>query len=479
MRLKWRNSGFNDIIVTMTNWQPDLALRSGPRYRAIAEALADDVRAGTLPAGTRLPTHRDLAWRLRVTVGTVSRAYAEAERRGLISGEVGRGTFVRAVAPAAPALRFDADATERDFIDFRVNRPRTASEAPLMARALAELAADPALGKLLDYHPHAGRSADRVAGARWIARTSTLATAAEQVVVTSGGQHSMLATLAAVTEPGDCLAVEALTYPGIRAAANLLRLKLVPVALDEGGIVPDALDAACRGNRVRAAYLLATLHNPTTATMPLERRRAIAEIARAHDLMLIEDDLYGFLVREPLPPLAVFAPAHAFYITATSKSFVPGLRVGYAHCPEALVEQTATAVHASTYSAAPMMAAIATRWIEDGTGERLVAEKRAETAQRHQLVDRFFAAERLRRDPAASHLWLELPDEWRAEDFATAAERRGVAIAPAAAFSTSRQAPNAVRLCLGTPATATEVERGLTRLAALLQTRSDAYSSVV
>lgn len=463
----------------MTNWHPDIALRPGPRYRAIAEALGEDVRAGTLPAGTRLPTHRDLAWRLRVTVGTVSRAYAEAERRGLISGEVGRGTFVRGIAQAAPALRFHADAAKPDLIDFRVNRPRFASEAPLMARTLAELAADPALGALLDYHPHAGRLADRAAGARWIERMSTLAAAAEQVVVTSGGQHAMLATLAAITEPGDSLAVEALTYPGIRAAANLLRLKLVPVALDERGMVPEALDAVCRGNRVRAAYLLATLHNPTTATMPLERRRAIAEIARAHELMLIEDDLYGFLVSEPLPPLAALAPAHAFYITAASKSFVPGLRVGYAHCPPALVERVAAAVHASTYCAAPMMAAIATRWIEDGTAERLVTEKRAETARRQAIVDRLFAAERMRRDRAAPHLWLELPEEWRAEDFTAAAERRGIAIAPAAAFSTSRQAPNAVRLCIGTPPTAAETELGLTRLAALLDTRSDAYSSVV
>src|SRR5690348_232297 len=128
----------------MTSWQPDIGLRPGPRYRAIAEALAEDVRSGTLPAGTRLPTHRDLAWRLHVTVGTVSRAYAEAERRGLISGEVGRGTFVRAVAPAAPTLRFHADPAERNLVDFRVNRPRATSEAPLTARALAELAADPA-----------------------------------------------------------------------------------------------------------------------------------------------------------------------------------------------------------------------------------------------------------------------------------------------------------------------------------------------
>jgi DNA-binding transcriptional MocR family regulator len=470
--------GVNGNIVIMTSWTPALADYRGPRYRAIAEALAEDVRCGALAAGARLPTHRDLAWRLKVTVGTVSRAYAEAERRGLIAGEVGRGTFVRLPAPPPP-LRFHAEQPGEDFIDLSVHRPRAVGEATVLAEALTQLAGAGDLAALMEYQPHAGRAAERAAGARWIERSGGLAASPEQVVVTTGGQHAMAAILAAVTEPGDTLAVEALTYPGIRAAASLFHLKIAPLALDEHGLVPGALAAACRSGRVRAAYVLPTLHNPTTAIMPLERRRALAEVAMRHEVMLIEDDVYGFLLEAPLPPLASLAPEHTFYLTSTSKSFMPALRVGYAHCPAAFVERVAGAMRATTYSAAPLMARIAARWIEDGTGERLVAAKRAEATQRQALVRRLLAQQTYRTHPAAAHLWLTLPEPWRAEEFAAAARRRGVGITPAAAFAAGRQIPNAVRVCIGAPASLAELERGLERLVELLAAAPQHYLSVV
>jgi DNA-binding transcriptional MocR family regulator len=469
--------GVNDNLVIMTNWMPVLADYRGPRYRAIAEALAEDVRRGALAAGARLPTHRDLAWRLKVTVGTVSRAYAEAERRGLIAGEVGRGTFVR--LPVLPPLRFHAEPPSADFIDLSVHRPRAADEATLLAEALRQLAGAGELAALMEYQPHAGRAAERAAGARWIERSGGLAASPGQVVVTASGQHAMATILAAVTEPGDTLAVEALTYPGIRAAASLFHLKVVPLALDEHGLVPAALAAACRNGRVRAAYVLPTLHNPTTAVMPLERRRALAEVAMRHEVMLIEDDVYGFLLEAPLPPLASLAPQHAFYLTSTSKSFVPALRVGYAHCPAAFVERVADAIRATTYTAPPLMARIASRWIEDGTGERLVAEKRAEAARRQALARRFFAEQTYRTHPAAAHLWLTLPEPWRAEEFAAAVRHRGVGVTPAAAFAAGRHIPNAVRVCIGAPASLAELERGLERLVEVLAVAPQPYLSVV
>jgi DNA-binding transcriptional MocR family regulator len=366
-----------------------------------------------------------------------------------------------------------------DFVDLGVHRPRASNEASLLSAALADLARDPELATLMEYQPHAGRPAERAAGAAWIARSGALAALPEQVVVTASGQHAMAAILAAIAEPGDTLAVEALTYPGIRAAASLLHLKIVPIALDEHGLLPDALAAACRAGRVRALYTLPTLHNPTTATMPLARRRELAEVARRHEVMLIEDDVYGFLVEHPLPPLASLAPEHAFYITSTSKSFVPGLRVGYAHCPPAQVERVTAAVRAMTYSAPPLMARIASRWIEDGTGDRLVAEKRAETARRQTLARHVLARQSYHTAPEAAHLWLALPEPWQAEAFAAAARRRGVGVAPAAAFAVGRQVPRAVRLCIGTPPTALALEQGLTRLAELLAAAPEAYLSVV
>jgi DNA-binding transcriptional MocR family regulator len=464
----------------MTNWVPDLATHKGPRYRAIAEALAQDVRGGRLAVGTRLPTHRDLAWKLRVTIGTVSRAYAEAERRGLIVGEVGRGTFVRPMTGVTAAMPGESPggAQGPDFIDLTVNRPSASGEGIAMAAALEGLAAEPDLVRLLDYQAPAGRPEDRVAGAAFLTACG-LATAPERVIATAGGQHAMACVIGALTQPGDILAVEALTYPGLRALTSLLHIRLAPLAIDEQGLIPEALDAACRAAPVRALYTMPTLHNPTTAIMPVARREALAEVAQRHDVALIEDDVYGFLLDAPLTPIASYAPERGFYITSTSKSLMPALRVGYVHAPPEHVERIAAAVRATVYSAPPLMACIVARWIADGTARQLAAEKRAETRRRNQMARRILAGAELACDPAAAHLWLTLPEPWRADDFVAAARRRGVGIIPAAAFAVARQPPNAVRICLGAQTTAECVERGLTRLAELLATPPERYLAVV
>jgi len=464
----------------MTNWAPDLVPYQGPRYRAIADALAEDIRAGRLAAGSQLPTQRDLAWRLHVTIGTVGRAYAEAERRGLTIGEVGRGTFVRPAAGIAPFTPGDMprEARDPDFIDLTINRPCTAGEAQLMAAALEQLAAEPDLASLLDYQTSTGRPEDRIAGAALL-NGCGLRSMPEQVIATGGGQHAMACVIGALTHPGDTLAVEALTYPGLRALASLLHLRLAPIAIDEQGLIPEALEAACRATPVRALYTMPTLHNPTTATMPVARRKALAEVAQRHDLALIEDDVYGFLLDAPPPPLAQYAPERGFYITSVSKSLMPALRVGYVHAPKAQVEPIAAAVRATMYSAPPLMARIAARWIMDGTAGRLAEEKRAETRRRNRTARHILGGADCNGDPAAPHLWLVLSEPWRADDFVSAARRRGVGIIPAAAFAVIRQPPEAVRICLGAQTTADRVERALVRLAELLASPPQHYLSVV
>jgi len=462
----------------MTNWQPDLAENSGPIYRAIADALATDIRAGRLPVGTRLPTHRDLAWNLKVTVGTVTRAYAEAERRGLISGEVGRGTYVRPTSTIpypAPA----GEPLDPDYVDLGLNRPQTGEEPRLVAKGLREIAESPELEALLQYQPHAGRAVDRAAGARWIAR-SGVETSPDRVLVTQSGQNAVASVLSSMTQPGDTVAVESLTYPGVRSAASLLNLRLAPVAMDDQGLLPEAFASICRGGNVKALYTLPTLHNPTATVLPVERRRALAEIARNHAVALVEDDVYGFLLADAPPPLTRFAPERAFYITSTSKSLAPGLRIGYVHAPASAVERVAAALRATVYMATPLMAALATRWIEDGTAERLVAEKRAETAARQSLARKLLEGARLTGHPAATHVLLWLPEGWRADAFEAAARRQGVGVNAATAFWLGRSnPPNAVRLCLGTPVRRDDVARALGRIAALLKRPPEAYLSVI
>jgi DNA-binding transcriptional MocR family regulator len=461
----------------MTMWTPDIQLRSGPRYLAIAEALAEDTGGGRLRPGTRLPTHRDLADRLGVTVGTVTRAYAEATRRGLVSGEVGRGTFVRAAArpPALPA-----HAADTTLVDLSANLPpgsAAPAEAATLARTLSALARRKDLGRLLAYPPEGGALEHRAAGAEWVRRAG-FAVTADRVLVTSGSQHGMTAVFASLFAGGDVVATESLTYPGMKTLAGLLALRLHGVAMDEHGLRPDALRAACRSRRPKALYCVPTLQNPTTAVMPVERRQEIAAIAREYGVLIVEDDVHGRLLARPVRPLSTFAPDISVYVTGTAKVLAPGLRVGFIVAPAALGPRIAAGIRGTTWMAAPLMAEIASRWIEDGTAESILARKRKDAGARYRVARRALDRFAMQAHPDAYHLWLSVPRPWRADGYADAARRAGVAVTPASAFAVGRGAtPEAVRLCLGAAADKEVLARALGILTGLLTTTPEAPES--
>jgi DNA-binding transcriptional MocR family regulator len=444
-------------------WTPDLGRRRGPRYLAIAEALAEDAASGRLRPGTRLPTHRELAERLGMTVGTVTRAYAEAARRGLVSGEVGRGSFLRG------GTGVELGASAPGLVDLSVNHPPVLAgdEGAPLARTLAALARRRDLGELLGYPPEGGAPEHREAGARWI-RDAGLAASPEQVLVSSGSQHGMTAVFAALVRPGDVVATEALTYPGMRALAGLLHLRLLGLPLDREGLLPDALERACRSGTVKALYLIPTLQNPTASVMPEGRRREIARIVEAHGVVVVEDDVHSHLLADAPRPLACFAPERCIYLTGTAKSLAPGLRVGFVHAPQPLVPRLAAAIRATTWMAPPLTAEIAATWIRDGTADSIVRRRRKEAAARHRLALEALSGFDLDSHPAAYHLWLRPPEPWRGESFADAARRHGVLVTPPAAFAVGRAMPDAVRVCLGGPRDREELERGISVLAQLL-----------
>ncbi len=448
-------------------WNPALARDAEPKYQALIDALQRDIESGTLAPGTRLPTQRDLAQRLGVAIGTVGRAYSVAEQRGMVSGEVGRGTFVRGPEPGLEEGSVEGeDPAVIDLSKSRLVRdPRVGS----MTDVLQNLARRADLDRLMDfYQPAPGMARHREMGARWVRRAG-LTVPAERVIVTSGAQHGAATVLASLAKPGDVVLTEQVTYTGMKAIASLLHLQLRGVAMDGEGILPDALEAACRESAPRALYCMPTLQNPTARTIPLERRRAIAEVAARYDVALIEDDVYGFLPDDPIPPLTAIAPANAYYITSTSKSMAPGLRVGYVVAPESKVDRVAGVIRASVWLIAPLLAEVASEWIERGEADGMVAWKREETAARHasalEILGRWLPAGQ----PRSFHLWLPLPEPWRTEEFVAQARARQVVVSPSEDFMVGRgSAPHAVRVCLGATASRARLNDGLTRLADLL-----------
>ena len=454
-----------------TSWTPRLKDRDGPLYLAIADSVAADVEAGRLLPGTRLPAQRALAEILGIDFTTVTRAYAEAHKRGLVEGRVGHGTYVR--RQQKPTLPNSARP-----VDVSMNMPPRFEDEAVDARMRAGVAAVAAEGLDLffTYQDPAGAMADREAGGQWLApRLPDLS--ADRIVVCPGAQGAMAVALSLLAQRGDTICTESLTYPGMLALAAHLGLTIAPIAMDADGILPDRFEAVCVAAKPKALYCTPTLHNPTTATIPLARRRRMIEIARRHGVRIIEDDAYGALPRAPIMPLAALAPDIVYYIGGLAKCLSPALRVAYLVAPDnRIAARAASAVRAFSGMASPLTAAIATRWIADGTAGTVLDAIRQETATRQAIAAQLLPGAATK--PDCFHAWLALPESWTAGTLASRARLEGIGLVTGDAFAIGR-GPEAIRIGLGSPGSASELTRGLEIIADLLERPPGSSSTVV
>lgn len=450
-------------------WTPHIVKGAGPLYLAIADAIEADIRAGTLRHGARLPPQRALADRLGIDFTTVSRAYAEARRRALVEGRVGMGTFVQNPAAQPERIAPASAPASAGIVDLTMNFPPRVGDAGLTTRLWAEISGLEATGGmdlLLRYQEVGGTRADREAGVQWLA-ASLPGLSSERLVITPGAQGALLALLTLLKHPDRPVAVEALCYPGFRSLAGHMGAAMMPVAMDEHGLIPEDLAAQCARHRPALLYCTPNLHNPTTATIPLDRREAIAEIARTHDVTILEDDAYGRLADNGLPPLAALAPERTYHIASLSKALAPALRIAYVACPDARGAARLTgAVRATTSMASPLGAAIATRWIETGLAEQTLTAIRAETEARQALAHRLLGQDGLRSDPRAYHAWLPLAHGWSRSDFASRLRHAGIGVVTSDAFAIG-PAPEALRIGFAAPIERATLENSLREIAEL------------
>ncbi len=458
----------------MTIWQPELADRPGPIYQAIAQAISDDVASGKLMPGDRLPTQRSLAEEMGLAVTTVTRGYAEAERRGLLSGEVGRGTFVREnLLAAADGVGQQLQGT----IDLTPNQLGPYAFADEIRDRVSALAARIPGGGVLDYQALAGTRRQREAGAALLNAHGAHCDSS-QVMVTSGAQHAMAMVFATIADPGETVLTDELTYSGMKAVANMLRLRLHGLPQDQEGLRPDALEQAARDGVGRVLYCMPTLQNPTGVTMSEERRDEIATIAAAHDIAVVEDDSYAFL-QPGMKPICSRG-VEGFYVMGTAKSLAAGVRIGYLAAPTGMTDRLKAAVSATTHGTSHLMAEVVTEWIGDGTAERIMQWKRDEVRARQEMAQQVLG-QFARGNPANSQqVWIQLPDPWSSADFVAQAEMRGVRISPASDFAVGRTAiPHAVRACLGPVADRAVLRDALATLAEILNEPPDPCVAVV
>ncbi|MFV0265401.1 MAG: PLP-dependent aminotransferase family protein [Kluyvera sp.] len=417
------------------------------RYKTLVDGYAKAIRCGQLKAGSRLPTHRRLAAEHHISLATATRVYTELEAMGLVSGETGRGTFVREIALAA-GHGIDQQAIAADVLDLNFNYPSLPGQGDRLRDGLRQLANVGDIESHLRYQPHAGRAGDREIIARHLSAQGLVARA-ENVLIVNGAQHGLAVAVMGLLRPGDVVAVDALTYPGFKALAALYQLELLAIPATGQGPDLEALARLCQTRHLRAVYSMPTLHNPLGWVLNTRQRQRLASIARQYDLLIVEDAAYAYLAARAPSPLACYAPERTVYVSGFSKDVATGIRVGMVVCPDAWRPALERAIRATTWNTPSVMSALVCQWIVDGTVAQLAAQKRRDARQRQRL-----AREILGPIPCISHpdswfLWLPLAEESRADRVAKRLMDKQISVSTAEPFCVTPNVPQAIRVALG------------------------------
>lgn len=448
----------------MQNWIPDLDRHGKPHYKAIADAIAQDVRDGRLHVSDRLPPQRELADRLGINFTTVARGYVEAQRRGLIESRVGQGTFV---AGQPRRQRQDVRPAVADLTMNVAPEPEDRALLDRMQAGMVRVAAD--LPTLLRYQAFGGTYVQREAATHFLARRGVLADP-EQLCICPGTHPAFQAVLQALTQAGDVVCCEALTYPGIKAISSRMGLKLVGIPLDEEGIEPDAFAQICRREPPKVLYLNPTLLNPTTSTMPEARRSKVIDIAREHGVIILEDDAYGALLHRSPAAFVSLAPDITYYVASLSKCIGAGLRVAYLVAPDQRrLWPVSSILRTASVMASPLTTALSTQWIEDGTADQVVAAVRKEAVARQKLAAAILPRGSYVAHPEGFHLWMALAAPWQRSAFAARMRASDMSVVVSDAFAVTQPPTEAVRISLGGVLSRAEVRTSLEFLAHILE----------
>src|SRR5262245_61610429 len=441
------------------------------KYLKLADTIAAEIADGTLRPGDRLPPQRNFAYERKIAVSTASRVYAELLRRGLVVGEVGRGTFISGDARRGMAAPGEPRGIR---IDLEFNYPMLPDQTALIAKSLSGLEKPAALEAALRQATSVGTPAVRSVAAAYLSQ-GAWAPDPEQLVFTGNGRQSIAAALAAVVPTGGRCGVEALTYPFIKGIAARLGISLVPLAMDECGVRPDSVQRAHREAHLSAIYIQPAIQNPLGMTMTSTRRADLLRVVEKLNLPVLEDNVYGFLDNEP--PLAALAPDSCIVIDSLSKKVAPGLALGFIVPPRRLRESVMASVRSGGWTASGFAFAAAQRMMGDGTVAELTRLKRLDARARQKLAANRLAGFEIQTNENSYHLWLTLPGHWRSHTFAAAAASADIASTASPTFAvTPGHAPNAVRLALAAPSM-DQLDSGLRTLAAMLNASEDDFAT--
>ncbi len=432
-----------------------------PTYRLIADLIAEGIDTGRLQARERLPTLRELASATGINYTTAARAYTEAKKRGLIDSHPGSGTFIKgrtvSVQPSLGSYEMTMNLVVEPSIPTLIEQIKDSAISVLAQKDIYSL---------LRYQSFGGTPENKEAALIWLDRSIPKASM-DQVLICPGIHSALVGLMTSLFNKGQELCVDSLVYPGIKAIAAQMGIGLSSIERDSSGPLVRPFEDLCKTGNVGALYINPTIHNPTTTTIPLSRREALADVALRYSIPIIEDDAYSMLAETAPPAFAELAPELTWYITGTSKCFGPGVRSAFLYTPGRRHSQRiAGAMRAMNVMSSPLTDAMVSQWILDGTADSMLSAIRREAIARLKIAEQQLGTTAVCGAQGAFHLWLKLPksSEWNPSELAVHLREMGVSAVSSAAFSTDNNPPAAVRLCFGGPITREQWAESLTRV---------------
>ena len=448
------------------SWKPDISKITGPKYAALAELLESDIKSGKLKAGTKLPPQRELADFLDLNLSTISKVYKLCGQKGLLSASVGNGTYVSADAAAEPVLL--CGKADPRIIEMGAIVPSVAGNLKVKQYTERLLKKPDALD-LFSYGAPEGTKRQREAGVTWL-RKSGFCTDTEHIVPAAGGQNALTAVLGALFETDDKIGTEPMTYPGVKTAAKMFGIHLLPVRSHNREVTEKGIRYAVQNENIKGLYVIPDYQNPTAHTMSLETRKMIAKVAMEEHLLVIEDGINNLLAEKPMPPIASFAPEQTIYISSLSKTVSPGLRTAFVYVPDKFHEKLVTALYSMNISISPLLATVSAALIEDGVADEIIAERQSGIMERNLIVNKILDGFVMPGGLTAPLRYLQLPEHFTGKSFEICARQAGVEVYGAERFSVGNRLPEkAIRISITSPPSLEVLTDGLERLRELLR----------
>ncbi len=453
------------MSLSIQHWIKRLKESNKPAYILVADLIEEDISNGRLRPRDQLPTLRDLSQTLDLNYTTISRAYNEAKRRGLIDSQAGSGTFIKGKPPAFK-LR------DGSSIAMTMNMPpEPASVANRIKEDAARIISNADFYDLMRYQDFGGSLEERSIAAAWL-KSYVPSCTTESVLLCPGIHSVLMALMTNLARPGETICVEDLVYPGIKAIAAQLNITLLSIPSDNDGPIISAFEDACKSNRVKGFYCNPTIQNPSTLTISKHRREAIADVAIRFNVPIIEDDAYGMLPSVRHETIASIAPEITWYISGFSKCFGAGLRTAFVSAPSARQAQRLSgSLRATSVMSSPITNLLTTSWIRNGIVDDMLRAIRAESTARVRIASKVLNAWDFKFHDEGFHIWLPVPNTtgWSSSELALHLRSNGISVVSSSAFCTDNNPPEAVRICLGGPSSREECESSLNLIADTLE----------